>query len=398
VAAVRARSGLNPRILSGVEEAKMSASGVIAGVPDAHGAMGDLGGGSLELVRLNHGKIGPHITLPFGPLRLRDTLDSRGKGQVRDMIDEALAELGWLSAAKGTSFYAVGGAWRGIARLHMDHVGYPLRVIQGYALPLEAAEEFVELVAGMGRESLQRLGRVPRKRQEGLPLAALVLGRILRRMRPKQLVFSAFGLREGYAYQQLSAARQREDPLLAGCAAAAERNPRFDLDGGALDAWIAPIFAKQPPALRRLRLAACILGDIAWTEHPDYRADIAFRRTLHMPLSGIDHAGRAFLAMAVYTRYDGPQGSDLTRPAWRLLDEQQVGEAWRVGLALRLAFALSAGAKSILRRSDLSVDGGKLKLKLQTALRALAAETVERRLAALADALDRKWTIEIGRG
>jgi exopolyphosphatase / guanosine-5'-triphosphate,3'-diphosphate pyrophosphatase len=398
VDAVRARSGLKPRILSGAEEAEMSAAGVTAGIPDAHGVMGDLGGGSLELVRLNRGRSGPHATLPFGPLRLREALDNDGKGRVRDVIDEALHGLGWLRSAKGRAFYAVGGAWRGIARLHMDHVGYPLRVIQNYALSLEAAEEFIGLLAGMGRESLLRIGRVPRKRLEGLPVAALVLGRVLREMRPSELVFSAFGLREGYVHQRLAPAQRAKDPLLDACEAVAARHPRFDLDGAALDTWIAPLFRKSPAAFRRLRLATCILADFAWTEHPDYRADIAFRRTLHMPLSAIDHAGRAFLAMALYTRYDGTQGSDLTRPAWRLLDETQLSEAWRVGLALRLAFSLSAGAKGILRRTSIEGDGGKLRLRLPNALRALAAETVERRLAALADALDKKATIEFGRG
>ena len=302
-----------------------------------------------------------------------------------------------LGAAKGRAFYAVGGAWRSIARLHMDHVGYPLRVIQGYALSFDAAQEFLDLVSGLGRESLQRIGRVPRKRLEGLPLAALVLSRVLRRMRPAELVFSAFGLREGYVYQQLPPARRREDPLLAACADAAARNPRFDLDGETLARWIAPLFPKSPPEVARLRLAACQLFDIAWTEHPDYRADIAFRRVLYMPLSDIDHAGRAFLAMALYTRYDGQEGSELLKPVWRLLNERKVAEAWRLGLALRLALSLSAGAKDILRRVELAVDGGKLRLKLPGSLEAFAGEQVQRRLGALADGLDKKAVIQVGK-
>src|SRR5262249_13020009 len=69
---IEKKTGRKVKIVSGEEEARLSALGVIAGVPEADGLMGDLGGGSLELVAVNNGKIGRHVTLPLGPLRLTE--------------------------------------------------------------------------------------------------------------------------------------------------------------------------------------------------------------------------------------------------------------------------------------------------------------------------------------
>src|SRR5262249_42656704 len=185
----------------------------------------------------------------------------------------------------------------------------------------QKAEEFLELVSGLSRESLERLTDAPRKRQETLPLAATVLGRILRRIKPEQLVFSAMGLREGCLFDELKPELRRRDPLLAACQEVGAGNARFPVDGRTLLSWIDPILKRTSPSRERLRLAACYLSDIAWSEHPDYRADIAFLRVLRMPLTGIDHPGRAYLALSVFTRYDGAAEGGVTRPAWLLLNE-----------------------------------------------------------------------------
>lgn len=393
VADIQRKTGLKVEILDGEEEARLSASGVISGTPGADGLMGDLGGGSLELVSLKRGELGRHVTLPYGPLRLREITDRRQL--LLDVIDHRLDKIDWLDKAKGRDFYAVGGSWRGIARLHMAHVNYPLRVIHHYTLSRAKAEDFLDLIAGLSRESLERIGRVPRKRLEVLPIAALVLHRVLVRAKPSRLVFSALGLREGCLYDRLTAAQRRRDPLLVACEQVAGASARFAIDGHALHRWIAPLFRKTTPELERLRLAACLLADIAWNEHPDYRAEIAFLRVLRMPMVGIDHPGRAFLALAVYTRYAGTAEGDVTGPAWMLLDEDQLREAYRLGLALRLAFTLSGGTPDVLRRVHLERGEGQVRLRIQRRLASMAGEAVERRFQALAEALDRKPKIKV---
>jgi exopolyphosphatase/guanosine-5'-triphosphate,3'-diphosphate pyrophosphatase len=393
VAAVARRTGFKIEVLDGGEEARLSALGVLSGIPDADGLTGDLGGGSLELVRLARGAIAEHDTLPFGPLRLREIVE-KGRGKLRETIDERLAAMPWLNKAGGRSFYAVGGAWRALARLHMAHTGYPLHVIHHYAIRRAKAEEFLELVAGLSRESLERLTDAPRRRLETLPLAATVLGRILRRSKPEMLVFSAMGLREGCLFDELKPALRRRDPLLAACEEVGAGNARFPVDGRTLLEWIEPILKRANAARHRLRLAACYLSDIAWSEHPDYRADIAFLRVLRMPLTGIDHSGRAFLALSVFTRYDGAAEGDVTRPAWLLLTEDDLREAYLLGLGLRLAYTLSGGT-DLLRRARLETDAKTVRLVVAARRRALIGEAVERRLDAIARALGRKAMIKV---
>jgi exopolyphosphatase/guanosine-5'-triphosphate,3'-diphosphate pyrophosphatase len=237
---------------------------------------------------------------------------------------------------------------------------------------------------------------VPRKRLEVLPLAALVLHRVLVQAKPARLIFTAMGLREGCLYDDLPPAIRRRDPLLDACERMAVEHGRFPLDGHDLYAWLAPLFRNSNAEQDRLRLAACFVGDIAWHEHPDYRADIAFLRVLRMPFVGVDHPGRAFLAFAVHTRYGGSPEGELLGPAWFLMNEEQVRDAYRLGLALRLAFTISGGAPDMLKRVRLERDHDVLRLRVARSAGTLIGEAVERRLEALADAFDRKAKIKIG--
>jgi exopolyphosphatase/guanosine-5'-triphosphate,3'-diphosphate pyrophosphatase len=278
----------------------------------------------------------------------------------------------------------------------MEHADYPLHVIHHYTLPRGRAEEFCDLIAGLSRESLERVTGVSRKRVDTLPIAALVLECVLARAKPARLVFGATGLREGCIYDALPAAERRLDPLIAACESIAIQGARFRIDGRGLLAWARDVFRKAPEATARLRLAACLLSDVAWREHPDYRADLAFLRTLRMPLTGIDHPGRAFVALAVYTRYEGRADGDVTRPAWQLLDEEMVREAHALGLALRLAYTLSAGAPALLRQVKLVADGATLTLRGTARARPLIGEAVERRLEALARATGKRAMIKVG--
>jgi exopolyphosphatase / guanosine-5'-triphosphate,3'-diphosphate pyrophosphatase len=393
VAQLRAATGLPVRVLSGSEEARLSALGVLAGMPEASGAMGDLGGGSLELVGLGKGKTQDYATLPLGPLRLRELAD-RGRLRQRDMIDEHLAGLRFLPrAAANGDFYAVGGAWRALAKLHMSHSGYALDVIHHYAIAREPAIEFLALLSTQSRASLEGFMGVSRKRIETLPVAALVLERTLRRAKPKRLVFSAYGLREGALYDSLPGKLKKVDPLLSGAQAMLAGNRRYKVDPEQLADWVEPLFKDK--TRRRLRLAAAYLADIAWSEHPDHRGEIAYRRALYMPVGGIDHPGRAYVALALFARYEGEPDMALTKGAWALLDESALSEAYLLGLALRVAYRLSGGASSVLDATSLKLVGKALVLEMPKKLSDMVGDVVGRRLDALARALDRRVSIKL---
>jgi exopolyphosphatase/guanosine-5'-triphosphate,3'-diphosphate pyrophosphatase len=390
VAEIERRHRLKVKVLAGAEEGRLSAFGVLAGIPEASGVVGDLGGGSVELVPLAGGQVGPAATLPIGPLRLAGYDGDDRK--LRDVIDKHLATVPWLGARQdGGAFYAVGGAWRALARIHMEQSRYPLHIIQQYTVPRGEADDFLDVIARQSRKSLEKITTVSRKRLDVVPIAARVLQRLLRRIGPKQLVFSAYGLREGHLFALLKGEAQREDPLLAACADFAESNRRFGADGEELFAWTHPLFPGESEARRRLRHAASLLADIAWHEHPDYRAEQALHTVLYMPVSGLAHAERAWLAAAIYARYGG--GENAFEVLYALLDEEARAAARMTGLALRLGYTLSGGVPGLLARSKLAVDGSTLALSLGPEAMKRFGESVQRRLDALGRSLGKRTEV-----
>jgi exopolyphosphatase/guanosine-5'-triphosphate,3'-diphosphate pyrophosphatase len=384
-AAVEKRCGHRIRVLTGEEEAELSALGVIAGNPAADGIMGDLGGGSLELVEVNDGKVGRSTTLALGPLRLMESFGD-DRPAARSFIDKAFAKVDWLAAGKGRTFYPVGGAWRNLARLHMEQSRHPLHAIHGHTIDCEGAIKLARLISRLGKSSLSGIQNVSRRRRETLPMGALVLGRLLRRMQCRQVTFSTYGLREGYLFNQLPEEVRRQDPLLAAAEEIAEREGRFGGLGAALMHWSEALFDDKDAEERRLRLAACHLSDLAWREHPDFRAVQALRRILHYPLVGIDHRGRAFIAYTVFLRYGEPSDSGDAAPAAVLLDERWRARAIVLGAALRLAYRVSGATRWVLDHSGLSVKDKVLELKLPDDGSVPEGEAVQRRLKSLAQA------------
>lgn len=386
-AEIERQCGVPVRIVDGPEEARLSAAGVLAGIPDADGVVGDLGGGSVELVRINGSgvpAIGEGISLPLGPLRLAELGDS--PRTILDAITRSVEKADLLRTAAGKSLFLVGGAWRAIARLHMEQVRYPLHIIHQYTVPRRSAETFLEIVAGMSRRSLERITTVNRKRLELVPLAALILHELIAVGAPERIVFSAYGLREGYAYGLLPA-QPDVDPLIAACIGVAVSQSRGRSDGDRLDAWTAPVFGEQPAPLRRLHRAACWLSDIAWTEHPDYRAEQAFTRSLRMPIGAIDHRERVFIASVLHARYGGAPDDPIKAATRPLLDDRDAADARSLGLALRLAYTLCGGALDLLDEVALSRDENMLRLELPASGSLFQGEAVERRVAALGRAL-----------
>ncbi len=379
---VKARAALQITIISGEEEGRLSAEGVLSGIPDADGAMGDMGGGSVELVRLNKGTVGQRTTMPFGPFRLM-AMGGTYQTQVA-MVDARLATLPWLRDVAGASIYAVGGIWRAFAKVHMEQVGHPLHIIHHYAIETSRAIEFAQFLAKLSKASLEG-SSISRRRVEALPYAAMFMERLLKHAKPARLVFSAFGLREGILHDLLPPETRALDPLLSACERTSNRLGRFG-DVNTLISWIRPL-GPMPPALHRLTIAACLLSDIGWMEHPDYRSEQAYLKALRLPFGGIDHQGRAFIALALHLRYGGRTEDTVTATSYTLLDEATIGQAVALGLQLRLAYTLCGGALSLLDGTSLSREGGRLILRIPPDLADLKVDSVERRLDALAKTL-----------
>lgn len=390
VARIEKLVGRPVQVLNGDEEVETSAIGLLSGVPDADGVLGDMGGGSLDLMELNHGEMGARGTLPLGHLRLWE--DSGGSAvRAFSIAAERLDDLPWLEHMEGRAFYAIGGAWRNAARVFIEQMGYPLHIVDNFQVGLLDALSLTHLISGAGKRTLAGIPGVSHKRLETLPSAAVCLHELLKRGRPERVVFSGFGLREGQLLKSLPEAMRSQDPLISGCFSLAERTGRFSVGGGELMDWLAPVFAGrkagETEAESRLRLAACLVSDIGWTEHPDYRADHAFYRVLRLPFAGLTHPERAFLAVVIFVRYGGNPDTMIVAPARSLLDDAALARAEQLGLALRLALMLSGSAPGVLDATQLKLKKQKLELVLPEGGATFSSETVERRLRNLARSL-----------
>ncbi|MEQ9345043.1 MAG: Ppx/GppA family phosphatase [Thalassospira sp.] len=389
---VTAETGLTVKVIDGLEEARLSALGVISGDPLATGIMGDIGGGSLELVLLENGAIKKRVSLPLGAMRLQAVFGS-DRARLTAEITRYLDSVDWLQEAAGQQLFAVGGSWRSIAKLFIAQEDYPISVVHNLAMPRSDMDELTHIISQQSRISLEKVGGVSKRRIDSLPHAALVMNMLMARMHPKEVVFSGHGLREGWMYEVLPEDLRQRDPLLDACLSFAEDGERFHQHGEEVARWCAPIFAELPANIERLRLAACIIGDIGWNEHPDYRAIQSYNRILRHPYLDLNHHDRVLLAYTIGSRYTGNFKGDSSSD--RILDEDNRLTGRLFGHVIRLGHTLSGGVEGILPQTRLLLEDDKLVLQFEKKASALYGEVVEQRLNKLAKLMNRESEVRL---
>ncbi len=386
--------GRSPRIISGPEEAHYAALGVIAAIPEADGIVGDLGGGSLELVGIRKGAVTRGESTPLGTLRLMDAHGGDTAAATKT-IDQALAGMDWIKDYGRRDFYAVGGTWRAIARLHMAYRDYPLRILHNYEIEREELRRFLRDIHSHVSEDEILAAGISKKRMAMLPVASLILQRVLKLAAPKKVVVSGLGLREGILFHHAPEELKRADPLLAFCREMAQRRSRFPEHGDDLMRWIDPLFRRENTREKRLRYAVCLLSDIAWSGHPSYRAELALDQIMLAQVLGTDHPGRAFIGMALYVLNGGSPENTAAQQARALLSPAEIGRARAVGLALRIAQRISGGTRELLGLAHLNVTEQAVTLVVQPDGKYMAGEAVQRRLEQLATALGKQPAVSL---
>ena len=377
--------GLSPRLLSGREEARISAMGVIGAFPGARGVVADLGGGSLELVAVEDGACTEGVTLPLGTLRLPALRDS----DARSFKAAVAGELGralWAKARPGP-LYMVGGTWRALAAFAMHRMGHPLTDPHGFVLPAADAERYARKLVGIEPTALAGVPGVSTSRAAGLPDAAAMLRVMLAEIKPESLVFSAWGLREGVLYERLPQEARVQDPLLAAIAAfGAPRGASFS-KAAAIAGWTTDAVGQSDTSRtahggERLRLAATFLAMAAARIEPNMRLRHATDWALDKRWVALDYAGRAMLATALRASCGKPE----PMPALlSLADEWDLRKAAGWGLAVRLCRRIGAGSRPSLLASSLTREDGKLVLWLDASRAQLATDIVLSDLRLLAD-------------
>ena len=369
-------------LLSGLQEARLSALGVVSSIHNADGVVGDLGGGSLELTEVKGGDAGYGLTLPLGGLSLMD-LSERSPKRASKIVRETLSTVKLLHALPGRTFYAVGGTWRALARLHMRQRQYSMNVMHNYVIPSRDALEFARLVERIDADALLSIESVSSARRPLLAYGAVVLEEIIRQANPREIVVSALGVREGLLFSQLPREAQTEDPLIVSAREFNRLRSRAPEHGEELFDWTSRLMAsthlEEDAEDQRLRHAACLLSDISWRAHPDYRGAQAYDLVTNAAFIGVDHPSRAFLALAAAYRH--LSNEDLVTPQSRsLVTARQLDRARILGAAMRVAYNISAAMPGVLPRAPMICDRGHVVLTLPADLSALAGERVQSRM------------------
>ncbi|RZK97358.1 MAG: exopolyphosphatase [Methylobacterium sp.] len=400
LAAAEAACGTRIELLSGRREAELSALGVVSGFHAPDGVVGDLGGGSLELVDVRGAVVGQGVTMPLGGLALQDlsggSLKKAGK-IVREHMKKAAPQLETL---RGRTFYAVGGTWRALARLHQAARQYPVHVMHGYSVEPTDELSFLQVVEQSDAATLQDVEAISEARRPLLAYGAVVLEEIIRVGRPREVAISASGVREGLLYEQVDRETRALDPLLASCAELNQLRARSPRHADELIAWtdrfVAALDGPETADERRLRHAACLLSDIGWRAHPDYRGEQSIAIIQNAAFVGIDHPGRGFLALAIYFRHEGV-APEKANPMLRALAGPRLFERARlIGALLRVAFPMTAGMEGALRRMPLSIEDGRVVLSLPPEWDALNGDRLLNRVRGLARIAGLEGRVRVG--
>ncbi len=396
-AARDALGGTEIALLSGQREARLSALGVLSGVHAPNGVVGDMGGGSLELIDVQGERIGDGVSLPLGGLALMDASGRSPKAAAK-IVRDALAGCGALDALQGRTFYAVGGTWRSLAKLHMGQRNYSLMVMHGYSIPAREAAELADLVERVDPSSFLAIDSVNAARRPLLVYGAVVLDELIRRAKPKDIVISTYGVREGLLYEALDIARRSDDPLLV---AARKMNRLLARSPGyaeELIAWTGAFLVNaglpESAEERRLRAAACYLSEVNWRAHPDYRGVQSFNLVSSAILPGVDHVERAFLSLVATLRYVWLD-DEIVAQVRALMPQKMLERAAVIGAAMRVGSVLGAGVENVLAVAPLSVTKNKVVVTLPRDLGDLANERLLGRIKGLAKLMGREASVVV---
>jgi len=374
--------GQKVRILNGKEEAYYSARGVMSGFWKPVGVVGDMGGGSLELLGIAGNDFGAGKTFPLGGIRLQE--ESGGSiAEAQKIAKATLQGFEWPEGEGRKAFYAVGGTWRSLAKLHLFQNGYPLNVMHNYEIPADEAIDFCRMIMQRGMDGMPFSEIISKQRRPLVPFGAVVLERVLREMKAERVLISATGVREGLLQDNLPAEMRAQDPVIEAARELAILRARSPEHAEELIKWTDDVFAEinidENEEERRLRHAACLLADIGWRAHPDYRGEQSMNIISNAAFVGLDHPGRAYLALSVFYRHQGLIEEALSPRIRELATTRLKDRARILGAVLRVASLISASLPGVLQSASVIKDDEALLLKLPGAKARLDGERLRKR-------------------
>ncbi len=389
---VRTETGFVITPISGLEEARLTAMGLIASQPLAKGLAADLGGASLELVRVQGGKAETGVSLPLGPFEVigKDLSAFTGfeMATFKAAIDAQLAKAN-LDKQRGETLYLIGGAWRNLASIHQKKYSYPLKIVQSYELSVEAASTLSRWAYTEGRDELLAWPSMKARRSETLPYSGYLLEKLIEQLQPDKVVISQTGLREGIVYDNLSETLKKRDTLLDGCRDLARGNLQAVHFGDPLFRFLEDAAENFPRSFdpdneNRLRKAACYLAGFGKGLHPDYTPELVFDDILYAPFSALTHKERIYLALILFNSYTSKNFPKKRGDIIGLLSAEEQKAARIYGTAMRTGIVASGRSIELLSVLKLTLKDRELGLYIPKHLSGLYSPRVEYRMNKLA--------------
>ncbi|MGR3493887.1 Ppx/GppA family phosphatase [Citreimonas sp.] len=383
---LESETGLKIHVIDGEEEARLSAQGVLLGWPGSYGLVCDIGGSSMELAEIHGGRVGKRMTSALGPLKFKDI--EGGKKAREKYIRKEMQPLADHMGAQGDRLFLVGGSWRAIARIDMERRGYPLHVLHEYRMDADAVRDTVAYIEAADLEALRGACSLSSSRMALVPYASEVLSQLIETFQPKDIAISSYGIREGLLFEQMPQELRDRDPLIESCRFAEKKDARMPGFGRTLYHFVLPLFPDAQPAQMRLMRAACLLHDVSWRAHPDYRAEVCFDYATRANLGGLKHHERIWLGLALLHRYRNKRAGTRFEGLYDLLPAESQTEAEVLGKAMRfgaMLWSVDAGQKNA--RLDWQPGQGRLRLHLTDELAPLYGEVTQARFKSLASAL-----------
>lgn len=386
-------TGLIVRIIDGREEARLSAQGVLLGWPGSYGLVCDIGGSSMELAEIFGGVVGRRETSDLGPLKLQTM--KGGKKTRHAHIKATMERLQNAMGVQRDRLFLVGGSWRAIAKVDMYRRGYPLQVLHEYRMTSKSVRQTARFIeAHPDHEALRAACGISSTRMALVPLATEVLVRLVKTFKPKDIAVSSYGIREGMLYEQMPQPLRDRDPLIEACYFAESKDARMPGFGKLLFEFIQPLFKSAPFARKRLIKAACLLHDVSWRAHPDYRAEVCFDNATRANLGGLKHAERIFLGLALLHRYTNTREGTHFEELYELVDEKTRAQAEILGKAMRFGAMLWMDKDANLGEFRWFPKKKQLELHLSPHAMPLFGEVAEARLNSLALSLEAEVTVK----
>lgn len=379
-------TGLKIWVIDGLEEARLSAQGVLLGWPGSYGLVCDIGGSSMELAEIRDGHVGKRVTSNLGPLKLQSVPGGKKgrKAHIKQVMEDLVAQMG----PQRDRLFLVGGSWRAIARIDMRRRGYPLHVAHEYRMTTKSVRATAKFIAESDLETLRSECGVSSARMALVPYAIEVLKRLVQSFKPKDIAVSSYGIREGMLYEQMPQKLRDRDPLIEACQFAEAKDARLPGFGRRLYDFVLPLFKSAGPAKLRIVRAACLLHDVSWRAHPDYRAETCFDNATRANLGGLKHSERIFLGLALLHRYRNRREGTHFEEMYDLIDADTRKEAEILGKAMRFGAMFWMQNDAPFGQFRWYPRKRELELVIPRTAEALFGEVAQARLASLASSLE----------